>query len=63
VRFILINGSSGFFSRSRELKTWDLLSPLLFVVVSEALCRMMDVTVDMELLLRISVGSRIMKSL
>jgi hypothetical protein len=60
VRFsILINGStSRFFSSSRDLRRGDPLSPLLFVVVMEALSRMMLATVDWELLSGVLVGSR-----
>ena len=40
---ILINGSPcGFFKSSRGLRQGDLLSPLLFVLVMEALGRMLD---------------------
>jgi hypothetical protein len=54
---IPVNSSSFcFFSRSRGLRQWDLLSPLLFVIVMEALSRMMFVTVDSGLLSGFSVG-------
>ncbi len=58
VRFsILINGStSRFFSSSRDLRRGDPLSPLLFVVVMEALSRMMAATEDRGLVDGFSVG-------
>jgi hypothetical protein len=45
--FILVNGTpSDFFTSSRGLQQGDLLSPLLFVVVMEALTRMLTTTTD-----------------
>jgi hypothetical protein len=60
VRFsILVNGTSaGFFTSSRGLRQGDPLSPLLFVVVMEALSRMLNVTMNQGLLTGFSVGSR-----
>jgi hypothetical protein len=58
VRFsILTNGSFGFYSCSHELRRVH-LSPLLFVVIMEALNRMMFATMDRGLLLGFSMGSR-----
>ena len=54
---ILVNGTpSGFFSSSRGLRQGDPLSPLLFVVVMEALSRMLTATMDHGLLIGFSVG-------
>jgi hypothetical protein len=56
---VLVNGTpAGFFSSSRGLRQGDLLSPLLFVIVMEALSKMLTVTVDKSLLSGFSVGSR-----
>ena len=59
VRFsILINGDlEGFFGSSRGICQGDSLSPLLFVIVMEALGRMMSRTVESGLLSRFQVGS------
>jgi len=55
----LINGApSSFFSSTRGLRQEDPLSPLLFVVVMEALSRMMSAKVDRGLLDGFTVGSR-----
>jgi hypothetical protein len=54
---ILVNGTpSGFFS-SRGLRQGDHLSPLLFVVVMEALSRMLAAALDQGNLTGFSVGS------
>uniref|UniRef100_A0A2N9H333 Reverse transcriptase domain-containing protein n=1 Tax=Fagus sylvatica TaxID=28930 RepID=A0A2N9H333_FAGSY len=58
VRFsILINGSPcGFFQSSRGIRQGDPLSPLLFVIVMEALSRMIDRASGVGLLSGFSVG-------
>ena len=56
---MLINGSpSSCFSNSHRLRQRNPLSPLLFVVVTKTLSRMMSVTVDKRLLTRFSVELR-----
>jgi hypothetical protein len=49
---------SEFFNSSRGLGQRDCLSPLLFVIVMEALSRMLSTSVDRGLLSSFSVGSR-----
>lgn len=57
---MLVNGtSSGLFSSSRVLRKGDPLSPLMFVIVMEALSRMLTATVDMGLFSGFFVGTRL----
>jgi hypothetical protein len=49
---------SGFFSSSRDLRGGDPLSPLLFVLVMEALSWMLSTTVESGQFSGFSVGSR-----
>jgi hypothetical protein len=56
---ILVNGTlSGFFNSSSGLRQGDSLSPFLFVVVMEALSRMLSAALDQGNLTGFSVGSR-----
>jgi hypothetical protein len=59
VRFsVLVNGTpTGFFSSSLGLRQGDPLSPLLFVIVMEALSKLFSITVQRGFLSGFSVGS------
>jgi len=57
---ILVNGSPfGFFNSSKGMRQRDPLSPLLFVVVKEALSKMLSINVGSSRLSGFSVGSRL----
>jgi hypothetical protein len=60
VRFsILVNGTpSGFFTSSRRLRQGDPLSPLLFVVVMEALSRMLVAALEQGSMTGFAMGPR-----
>jgi len=56
--FVLVNGTpTGFFSSSRGLRQGDPLSPLLFVIVMEALSKLFSATVQRGFLSGFFVGS------
>jgi hypothetical protein len=61
---ILVNGTpKGFFNSSRGIRQGDPLSPLLFVLVMEALSRMVNTTVEQGLLSGFGVGERVFSDL
>jgi hypothetical protein len=61
---ILVNGDpTGFFQSSRGIRRGDLLSPLLFVVVMEALSKMLNASMLQGLLSGFSMGIRNNKAL
>jgi hypothetical protein len=61
---ILVNGTpEGFFNSSRGIRQGDPLSPLLFVLVMEALSRMVNATVEQGLLSGFGVGERVFSDL
>ena len=65
VRFsILVNGTlEGFFNSSRGIWQGDPRSPLLFVLVIEALIRMVNATIEQGLLTSFPMGERVFSDL
>jgi hypothetical protein len=56
---ILVNGTpSGFFTSSRGLRQGDPLSPLLFMVIMEALSRMLVAALEQGSMTGFAVGPR-----